>query len=78
MQQPLTTRTAWRRRTISLPLLTLPPPPPAGPHTGSPASRSPFGPHVPTKDWCPFHVRYQEALHAAAGEMLAAAGSAAA
>lgn len=27
-----------------------------GPHEGSPASNSPFGPHVPTKDWCPFHM----------------------
>lgn len=26
-----------------------------GPHSGSPASVSPFGPHVPTADWCPFH-----------------------
>ena len=27
-----------------------------GPHTGSPASVTPFGPHVPTADWCPFHM----------------------
>lgn len=27
-----------------------------GPLTGSPASQSPFGPHVPTRDWCPFHM----------------------
>jgi hypothetical protein len=26
-----------------------------GPRQGSPASISPFGPHVPTADWCPFH-----------------------
>ena len=27
-----------------------------GPRQGSPAANSPFGPHVPTKDWCPFHM----------------------
>jgi hypothetical protein len=27
-----------------------------GPHTGSPAAQSPFGPFAPTKDWCPFHM----------------------
>lgn len=27
-----------------------------GPHQGSPASVTPFGPHVPTADWCPFHM----------------------
>ena len=45
----------WRalQRLLSPPL----PPCVAGPHDGSPASHSPFGPHVPTKDWCPFHVR---------------------
>jgi len=27
-----------------------------GPRTGSPAALSPFGPFVPTRDWCPFHM----------------------
>ena len=27
-----------------------------GPHSGSPAALSPFGPYVPTRDWCPFHM----------------------
>ncbi len=27
-----------------------------GPKTGSPAASSPFGPFVPTHDWCPFHM----------------------
>lgn len=27
-----------------------------GPHSGSPAANSSFGPYVPTKDWCPFHT----------------------
>lgn len=27
-----------------------------GPRTGSPAAASPFGPFVPTRDWCPFHM----------------------
>ena len=27
-----------------------------GPRNGSPAAITPFGPHVPTQDWCPFHM----------------------
>ena len=27
-----------------------------GPRQGSPASITPFGPHDPTPDWCPFHM----------------------
>jgi hypothetical protein len=27
-----------------------------GPLSGSPASQSPFGPHVPTRDWCREYV----------------------
>jgi len=27
-----------------------------GPRSGSPAAASPFGPFVPTKEWCPFHM----------------------
>ena len=27
-----------------------------GPRTGTPAAQSPFGPFVPTQDWCPFHM----------------------